>query len=150
MIVFVDDEKWAVSGYLDEFENKSDRDSRYDCKFFFYPSDAKVCISENAKKIKLIILDLMLLYAPDAKPTEKAEDEKLSGGEKFLKEIRKDPSYDNIPILLYTVKSEENINIKDFQKFKEDNKIYYLGRNCNDEEFYSRVDELLNLKFQTK
>jgi CheY-like chemotaxis protein len=141
MILFIDDEKWAISGYFDYFEKKEKRDNRYEYKHFFYPTDAWKYIKENKENIDLIILDLMLFYGKLRHQRRTGK----HGGLVFLEEFRDDPQYDNIPVLLYSIVSKLNIEPQG-PKIEEIKNVAYLPRSCSDREFYHKVKELLNKK----
>ena len=146
MIIFIDDEKWTISAYFDHFNEKADEeaDERYKCKHFFYPTEAWKYIEEHKDEIGLIILDLMLFYGEIRRRRRPG----LHGGLVFLEEIRDDPQYNNIPILIYTLVSDVAIESKGFN-LKEIKNVYYLPRDCSDKEFYTKVNELLNKKISS-
>ena len=132
MIVFIDDERWSISGYLDFIDSRTKHNPKYFCTHFFTPHDAFPFIEENIAKIDLIVLDLMLDYG------DYEISYKKSGGLKFLSELRALNRFDDIPVLIYTVVSR--LNIPEIDNY---NNVYFLNRDSSDTEFYNIVDHLL-------
>ena len=136
MILFIDDEKNTISGYLDYFSCLvHDGNSCYDSKHFFFPTKALEYLSKNYSNINLIVLDLMLFYGELEKTKSK------SGGLRCLNSIRDRELYNQIPILLYTIVEKDEIGI-DLEEFEN---VYYLDRNCRDEVFFDKVNQLLKI-----
>jgi len=138
MILFIDDEKWAMSGILDKFLNFEQKDSRYHTRHFKDADGVLSFIQNSAETIHLIILDLMLPYRAKSK-TEIFSNN--YGGVRFLEDLRKFDQYDQIPILIYTA-IDENV-ISEYKTLKN---IHYISRNTSDEKFYLTVKNILNQK----
>lgn len=141
MIVFIDDEKWLIEGYIDRFNNKKMADQKYENVHFYYPKEAWSFLKENCERIDLIILDIALDYGDDNILDE------VDGGIQFLKEIKEEKNVNRIPILIYSIRPKEKIEREAILSIDDKNNIDYLNRDCKDEEFYQRVEKLLNKKF---
>jgi len=138
MIIFIDDEKWGIEGYLDRFDQKKIKDSRYENKHYFKPKDAWPFLKANAGKIDLIILDIALDYGDGNILNE------LDGGIQFLKEIVNDGHYKETPILIYTIRPKDKIERDSGLIIDRGKNIEYLNRDSKDEEFYQRVERILS------
>jgi CheY-like chemotaxis protein len=141
MIVFIDDERWVIEGYIDRFNVKKDNDKRYELKYFKYPKDAWQFLRENRENIDLIILDIALDYGDGNILNE------VDGGIQFLNEIKKETEFNRIPILIYSVVPQDKIERDSGLYINDENNLDYLNRDCKDEEFYNRVEDLLNRQF---
>lgn len=137
MIVFIDDEKWVIEGYIDRFNQKKSKDNRYDSMHFFYPKVAWPFLRENLAKINLIIMDIALDYGDGNILNE------LDGGIQLLKEIAADVQFKEIPILIYSIRPKDKIERDSGLIIDQLKNIEYLNRDCKDEEFYKRVEKML-------
>jgi len=140
MIIFIDDEKWVIEGYIDRFDQMKRSDSRYKNKHFFYPKEAWPFLRDNAGTIDLIILDIALDYGDGNILNE------LDGGIQFLKEIIQDGQCKGIPILIYSIRPKDKIERDSGLTIEQYKNIDYLNRDCKDEEFYQRVEHMLKKK----
>jgi len=133
MIYFIDDERSTISGYLDRFETMG---KQYRCKFFTYGEDALKQLKNDYNNVNLIILDLMMFFG-----RSEVQEEKY-GGITFLKALKQNFDYENIPILMYTgvPNFDEHVSMI-LSEYKD---VVYLNRNCPDEEFFSKVEEIMN------
>lgn len=141
MIVFIDDEKWCIEGYIDNFNNKEKNNKRYELKHFFYPIEAWEFLRQNRDKIDLIILDIALDYGDGNILSEE------DGGVQFLKEINSEANFNKIPILIYSVVPKEEIEFEAKLIIENEDSIYYLNRNCKEDEFYDLVDRIIKKIF---
>lgn len=137
MIVFIDDEKWVIEGYIDRFNQKKIKNDKYDTRHFFYPKEALPFLKENANKIGLIIMDIALDYGDGNILNE------LDGGIQFLKEIAIDKQFKETPILIYSIRPKDRIEKDSGLNIDQLKNIEYLNRDCKDEEFYKRVEKML-------
>ena len=138
MIIFIDDERWGIGGYLDRFNQRKTKDRRYENAHFFKPKDAWPFLKANAGNINLIILDIALDYGGGNLLNE------LDGGIQFLKEIVKDGHYKETPILIYSIRPKDKIERDSGLIIDQGKNIEYLNRDCKDEEFYQRVEKMLS------
>ena len=138
MIVIIDDEKWSIEGYLDVFESKQTKNDRYKYEFFYTPLESKPFINNNIESIDLIILDIMLDYGDNAQNNENEVFE--NGGIEFLRELREDSSYDKIPIIIYSIVDKGKL-----ESYLEYKNVFYLNRDCSDDEFYDLVAKCLRI-----
>ena len=140
MIVFIDDEKWLIEGFIDRFNHKKKHDPRYENKHFFFPLEAWPFLKENLENIDLIILDIALDYGDGNILNE------FDGGIQFLNEFTADKNFDKIPILIYSIMSKDKIERDSGLTIDNEKFIDYLNRDSKDEEFYKRVEKLLRLR----
>ena len=96
---------------------------------------------ENREKIDLIILDIALDYGDGNILND------LDGGIQFLKEIKEEEGFAKIPLLIHSIVSKDEIEEDSGINIDEEKYIDYLYRDCEDREFYERVEKMLKKKF---
>jgi hypothetical protein len=139
MIIFVDDERWSISGFLLKFEFLQKKNPAYETKHFFYPTDALMFLEDNCQKVKLIIVDIKLDF------NDKNFNNSTPGGIQLIKVLRENKKFRDIWILIYSIVSFDTI-IKEIPNYNYKMRIKYLNRNIEDKIFFEQVDRFIKLR----
>lgn len=131
MILFVDDEKLQMEGFVIELEL-----SGYEVEFKRYVDEAWDCLVSNRQAVDLLILDIML---PAGKKFNNEENHKgLRTGVWFFDEVR--AHFADLPVIIFTNVSDLRV-AKKFEK--EENCKFFSKPNLSEEQLVVEIKSLL-------
>jgi CheY-like chemotaxis protein len=142
MIVFVDDEKWIISAYLDELESKSKANIKYKPLHFFFATDALKFLKVDPSQINAIVLDIGMDFGDGNLLTNEP------GGIQFIRELRNSPKLVNIPVIILSVYDKQQIQKEDIINLDSNPILVYISRDQPDRDliFWKSVNAAIDNK----